>query len=331
MMMHARILARAIAVSLALGLLIAATPMAGAKTTLKALYFLGKPQDMAVWAIKKGIVKSDAVEVEFKTGDISALIQALGARTYDVIETSALAVPRANLRGLPLRVLASGGRVAGGQVVLVKKDSPLKTAADLKGKSLAISSLGSTSVALMRLALWKKYGLNIAEQGGDIVWKEIPLPTIPTAVQRGQLDAGYTLQDASAKSLESGEFRVLMDASVDYESTFKAQYLPSVWVTYETTIKEKTAAMKEFQRMFYESVKYGREHLDEMTADIAKKENISQKLLKTLAAWNVLSGKLTPEEIAAYETFFRISKEAGMLPEYPPINSMMWLGYWEKK
>ena len=88
--------------------------------------------------------------------DISALIQATAVRTYDVVETAAVAVPRARERGLDLRIVGTGLRYhksGEGSGIWVKKVKPIKTVADLKGKKLGVYSLGSAGITPVRIAL----------------------------------------------------------------------------------------------------------------------------------------------------------------------------------
>ena len=68
---------------------------AAAQTTVTFGYLADPSHEAVMWALRNGKVKSDTVKIEATPLDISALIQATAARTYDVVQTAAVAVPRA--------------------------------------------------------------------------------------------------------------------------------------------------------------------------------------------------------------------------------------------
>ena len=96
-----------------IGGLLAASVLASpaiAQTTVTFGYLADPSHEAVMWALRNGKVKSDTVKVEATPLDISALIQATAARTYDVVQTAAVAVPRARERGLDLRIVGTGLR-----------------------------------------------------------------------------------------------------------------------------------------------------------------------------------------------------------------------------
>ena len=94
------------------GLMAAAvlTAPAQAQTPVTFGYLADPSHEAVMWAVRNGKVKSDTVKIEATPLDISALIQATAARTYDVVQTAAVAVPRARERGLDLRIVGTGLR-----------------------------------------------------------------------------------------------------------------------------------------------------------------------------------------------------------------------------
>ena len=124
---------------------------ASAKEVVKFGYLSDPSHEAVMWALKNGKVKSDLIEVQADALQIPALIQATIAQTYDVVQTAGMAIPRARAKGLDLRIIGTALRYhkAGeGADIWVRKDSGLQTAADLKGKKLAVYSLGSSGITL---------------------------------------------------------------------------------------------------------------------------------------------------------------------------------------
>src|ERR1700722_4352305 len=91
----------------------AMAPAAMAKDTISFAYLLDPAYDAVVWPITHGKVTSDTIDVQVKSLDIPALLQATGAKTYDVIMTAAIGVPAAKSHGLDLAIMAPGLRSVG--------------------------------------------------------------------------------------------------------------------------------------------------------------------------------------------------------------------------
>ena len=81
-----------------------------AKDTISFAYLLDPAYDAVVWPLTHGKVTSDTVDVTVKSLDIPALLQATGAKTYDVVMTAAIGVPQAKSRGLELSIMATALR-----------------------------------------------------------------------------------------------------------------------------------------------------------------------------------------------------------------------------
>src|ERR1700748_509703 len=92
---------------LASGILSLLALPATATDTISFAYLLDPAYDAVVWPLPHGKVTSDTVDIQVKSLDIPALLQATGARTYDVIMTAAIGVPSAKSHGLDLAIMAT--------------------------------------------------------------------------------------------------------------------------------------------------------------------------------------------------------------------------------
>ena len=136
-MIRRTLLRSGVAALAAATLLQIATP-ANAKEVVTFGYLADPSHEAVLWPLRNGKVKSDLIDVQATGLQISALIQATSARTYDVIETAAMAIPRAREHGLDLLIMGTGLRYhtsGEGAGIWVQKGSPIKSIADLKGKS----------------------------------------------------------------------------------------------------------------------------------------------------------------------------------------------------
>lgn len=87
----------------------------------------------------------------------------------------------------------------------VKEDSPIKTIADLKGKSVGTNVFGSGILGPMFLLL-KKHGLDPQK---DIKLVETGFPPSEDAIRQGRVDAGVLVQPFAARAEAKGGLRKL--------------------------------------------------------------------------------------------------------------------------
>ena len=105
-------------------------------------------------------------------------------------------------KGVPVKVVALGHR--SGAVIMVRKDSPYKTFADLKGKRIAIPSRFAVDHLFVR-KLMAAYGL----KDGDLKMVELSPPDMPAALLADAVDGYATGEPFGAKAEMDGYARVL--------------------------------------------------------------------------------------------------------------------------
>ena len=105
-------------------------------------------------------------------------------------------------KGVPVKVVALGHR--SGAVIMVRKDSPYKTFADLKGKRIAIPSRFAVDHLFVR-KLMAASGL----KDGDLKMVELSPPDMPAALLANAVDAYATGEPFGAKAEMDGYARVL--------------------------------------------------------------------------------------------------------------------------
>src|SRR5215470_12462092 len=80
---------------------------AQARERITYAHLLDPAYDAVTWAMRNGKIPSERVTVETTALAIPQLIQATGARQYDVIQTAVIAIPPAHARGLQTRIMAA--------------------------------------------------------------------------------------------------------------------------------------------------------------------------------------------------------------------------------
>src|SRR5678815_6044206 len=93
--------------------------------------------------------------------------------------------------GEEVRVI--GGAANAGAALVVKADSPIKTAADFRGKKIATPQLGNTQDISCRAWL-KAQGFKVTQTGGDVIVLPTNNPDQLPLLQNGGVDAVWTVE-----------------------------------------------------------------------------------------------------------------------------------------
>ena len=318
---------RAALLASALAALLAAP--ASAKETITFAYLLDPAYDAVVWPLTHGKVTSDTVDVQVKSLDIPALLQATGAKTYDVIMTAAIGVPQAKARGLDLSIMATalrnhahGGK---GGAIYVKADSPYKTMMDLKGKTIATQSLPSTGTTLMRIGLWKTYGMNVSYDGGDMHWVQVPATAMPGALLTGRIDAASLTHSGAYNASKSKEFRIVANLDDAINKAIGEPAVVAILAGYPENLAAKPAAYKEFARMVKASADYTRTHINEVAAALSKETKMEPAFFADwLNEYTQVPMAVSDDDVKAIQRLWELSKELGIIKDYPSAASMVW-------
>ncbi|MBT2224434.1 ABC transporter substrate-binding protein [Nonomuraea sp. NEAU-A123] len=178
----------------------------------------------------------------------------------------------AKQQGLDVKVVANGVSSTGQQgkdfsAVLVKNDSPIKSAKELAGKKISVNQLKNIGDTTVRASVRKA--------GGDpsgIQFVELPFPDAPPALQAGRVDAIWVVEPFVSQALSQGARAVAWNF---------ADAAPDLTVAmYFTTGKTDADLTKRFTAAIRKSLEYADSHPDEV-----------RDVLKTYT-------KITPEVIA---------------------------------
>src|SRR5262245_60399299 len=164
-------------------------------------------------------------------------------------------------RGLGIKVVCYGvastgldGKDFGG--VVVKGDTPIRTAADLAGRSVAVNTLkniGDTTVKA-----------SVRKAGGDpnaVRFVEMPLPEMGPALTSGRVDAAWVVEPFLTGALNQGA-RIVASNFVDAAPDLTV----AVYFTSTQLIQQNADLVRRFTEAMQESLKYADEHPDEARA-----------------------------------------------------------------
>lgn len=119
--------------------------------------------------------------IEFRGGP--PMMEAMAANSVDIGNVGNLPPIFAQAGNNPIVYVAATGSNAGAQAVIVKKDSPIKNLAELKGKRVAIQK--GTALHYLILKVLEKAGLTL----NDIQPVYLSIPESQVAFEGGKIDA----------------------------------------------------------------------------------------------------------------------------------------------
>lgn len=171
---------------------------------------------------------------------------------------------------------------SGAAGVVVPQSSPIHTAKDLDGKTVAIPalhSLGTTAISA-----W------MDQNGGDsasVKYVEIPFPAIPAALDAGRIDAAFLVEPFYGASLKRD--RVITDG---YSAVSK-HWLLGTWVTTSQWAKDHPDVVSRFAAVIHETAVWANRNQAESGAILAKYTKIDPAVIASMAR-NHYAEQLTP-------------------------------------
>jgi NitT/TauT family transport system substrate-binding protein len=279
------------------------------------------------YALRTGKVTSDVVDIDLHFLDINALTQAASTKRFDILQLSALAVPRAITQGLAMKILGNTASVPGGpgRDIWVKKDSPLQKPEDLKGKSLGVYSLATGAVTLVRVALWKRYGMNVAVNGGDFQMKQLQIAAMPAALATGQVDASMLSNIQAYRAGKSGDFRSIMSSDRITIELFGANPVSAVFIGYPERLEARREAYRAALQLLLASRNYSRSHPDEVFKAVGAEQNVDPEYLRIWEdQYQGYPIALSDGDIPALDKLWELSKQLGILNETVVAKDIIW-------
>jgi NitT/TauT family transport system substrate-binding protein len=259
---------------------------------------------------KKGFFDSRGIKLEMVSAQGGAAIipgVVSGQFQFGFSNTTSLMI--AQVKGVPVKSVANGA-ASNGKVgadvtgVAVKQDSPIKSAKDLAGRTVAVNTLQNIGDTTVRES--------VRQAGGDpskVKFVEIPFDQMPAALDGGRVDAAWMGEPAMTIAKGQGA-RVVASpfAETDPKLTV-ATYFTSTQVQ-----QQNPDLVKKFTEAMTESLQYASDHPDEARQILATYTKISgdvqQKL--TLPSWPA------SVDMASLQKLASLSEKDGLFGDKKP-------------
>ena len=265
--------------------------------------------------IEAGLFKKHGVEVEIASFSGGPRVQqALAADSIDIGLGSGPELALA-AKGAPEIAVAAMADAPYSVLLATLKDSPIKTAADLKDKTISISSKGSLTdwlgQELSRQLGWGSAGINLAPLGSTAAQT--------AALKTRQIDGMIVEANAGYKMEEDGSGRVL----VQFGDRIKVFHI-YVFYARKGFADKSGDAVRAFLAGWLETIGYMRAHRAETIEIVRRTAEISQGVAtrdydELMGMFNP-TGKFDPK---ALDVLARSFIEMGSLPQAPDMRTLI--------
>jgi ABC-type nitrate/sulfonate/bicarbonate transport system substrate-binding protein len=246
-----------------------------------------------------------------KFSDVNGPTKALLTQSIDV----AFAAPTSGaftlaIQGAPVEIVLVT-QIA--EATFVAKDgSPLKTLAELKGKKVGMSPVGSATYAIVAAVLERNYGLKptdytpVGGNEGQIV----------RLLERGDVDAA-SLRAVTIASVPELKLQTLGRLVDEWKKMNKTEALPilAVALVHKTYAKDHPDAVVKAVRAIMAATKFGREQPDKAADMLSKAANLDAKDATSYARlWTqIYTASMEPADVATFKTMAQIFKASGTI------------------
>ncbi|MFE5917459.1 ABC transporter substrate-binding protein [Streptomyces sp. NPDC056468] len=264
---------------------------------------------------QKGLFEKHGLKLEFTAAQGGAAIVpgvASGQFQFGFSNVTSLMVAQSN--GVPVKAVANGiastgvrGKDFNG--LMVKKDSPVKSAKELEGKKVAINTLKNINETAVRQA--------VREAGGDpdkVNLVEMPFDQMPAALDQGQIDAACVVEPATA-TIRSQGGREIASPLIDVAPELTV----AMYFTSTQYAQQNPDVVKKFQEATAESLAYAEAHPDEARQIVTTYTKIPASVLDQviLPKWPAEPNR------SSIEALMKLGEEDGLFKKTPDLDALL--------
>ena len=231
----------------------------------------------AYYAQDMGFFKEHGIDVEFTVNNAGAVaLAAVAGSAVDIGVANPVTVAQAYAKGVPVAIIAGGGMYTSASpatLLVVPKNSSLRSAKDLEGKTIGLPGLGDQLQAAMSLWL-QKNGADPAK----VKYVEVnPPPIMQAALAQGRVDAATPPEPTLTLAL-ANDARIFGDPF----AAVAPRFFIGIYIARSDWIKANPDLAKRFVAAIYEAARWANTHHDESAAILAKYSKGDAAVLRTM-------------------------------------------------
>ncbi len=231
----------------------------------------------AYYAQDRGFFAKAGLNVELTTfANGASVAQAVAGGGVDVGISNVVQIASAVEHNIPFKYFAGGGMYASDSAtsaLLVANDTPIKSAKEFEGKSIAVSTLKDLS-ALATKAWLAQNGVDVTK----VTFIEIPFPAMAPALTRGTV-AGAVISEPSLSFAKENGARIFAQT---YDAIGK-RFMISGWFANAEFLAKNPEAARRFALAIYEAGKWANAHHAESAAILVKYAKMKPELAAKMA------------------------------------------------
>jgi NitT/TauT family transport system substrate-binding protein len=265
--------------------------------------------------VKQGFFSAEGLDVSLETAQGgAAIVPGVVSGQFQFGFSNVTSLLLASSKGLPLKVVSSGVASTGVPdkdfgAVIVKAGSPIKTAADLAGKRVAVNTLKNINTTTINQV--------VRAAGGDpatIQYVELPFPDIAPAIAKGDVDAGQVVEPFLTIATNQGDRQV----AANYAGT-SPDLIVGMYFTSQNYASQNPKVVSGFTAAMTKSMEYAAAHPDEARAILTTYTKIDPAVQKSL----VLPKWPTTIDRNAVQLLADLAQKDGLITKQPNLDTLL--------
>ncbi|GAA0470803.1 hypothetical protein Ade02nite_34020 [Paractinoplanes deccanensis] len=244
----------------------------------------------------------------------SAIVKNVVAGKYPFGFSNVTSLMAAQIGGAHLKAVAAGVSSTGRpgrdfSAIVVHDGSPIRTAKDLAGKTIAVNTLKNLGDTTVRQS--------VRRAGGDprnLRFEAMPFSDMPGALQGGRIDAAWVVEPQLSQALTQGG-QIVASNFVDTADDLTV----ALYFTSEATIAKSPALVTGFTEAVKESLAYAAAHPDEVRDIVGTYTTINDtvRIAMILPSW---PGEINRPSI---ERMAQLGRTDGILTKAPALDQLL--------
>ena len=248
---------------------------AGAATAIRLTTLPVDGTALAFYANDLNYFQDAGLDVTIQTVPNGAVITAgVVSNSIDIGWSNIISLAAAHSRGLPVTIIGAGGMSVSGSLatqLMVRKDSPIRTAADLNGKIIGTTGLADVGQLAPELWMDKNGG-----KSSTAKFLEVPFPQLPAALEAGRVDAAWLAEpfihqaEPIARTLAT-----CFDAVAP-------RWMLGAWFATPAYISANRAAVDAFRAVITKTATWANANHDQSAVILAKYSHLDPAVVKSM-------------------------------------------------